>query len=259
MDVTILHRSKDKLEVSFLFKGITPAYANALRRIMMSRTPTMTIEDVEIRKNNSVMYDEILAHRLGLLPLKTDLQSYEMRKAGEEGNARNQCVFTLKAKGPGMVLASALKPKDPAIKPVYQETPLVHLLKGQEIELEATAELGVGKQHAKWSPCHVWYTFESEVTVNNTSKLFEQFKEKYPPQVFDKSGKLDKKAILENDLVDACAGVCDEIVRVDYNKENFIFHIEAWGQLTCDELTEAAVQSFNMILTELEENVVKTC
>lgn len=255
MDVKVIDKSKDKMKMTFNLKGVTPAYANALRRMMLNHVPTMAIEDIEMRKNNSVLYDEILAHRLGLLPLQTDLKSYEMKKPDEEGNARNECTITLKAKGPGMVYASSLKPKDPKIKPVYPETPIVNLLKGQEIELQASATLGYGKEHAKWSPGHVWYTFEPEVKVNNSSKLFAEFKDVFPKKAFDKVGKLDKKAIIENNLVDACASVCDDVVHVTYKSDSFIFHVESWGQLTAQEIVETALEEFNAVLGEMEEQV----
>ena len=255
MQINVVNKSKDGMQLSFTLKGVTPAYANTLRRLMLNKVPTMAIEDIEIRKNNSVLYDEILAHRLGLLPLKTDLKGYSLRKEGDEGNARNQCAFTLKVKGPGMVYASELKSKDPAIKVVFPKTPLVNLLKGQEVALEATAELGVGKTHAKWSPCHVWYTFDPDVKVNNSSKLFAEFKDKFPPEAFDKSGKLDKKAIIEKNLVDACAGVCDDVLSVTYDNTSFLFHVESWGQLDCASIVEEAITCFNDLLSEMEENV----
>lgn len=258
MDVELLQKSKDKLKMSFVVRGISPAYANALRRILMHEVPTLAIEDVEFSKNSSILYDERIAHRLGLLPLLTDLKSYEMKKDCKcegKGCARCQVSISLKAKGPCMVTAAALKPKDPKIKPAYPEMPIVQLLKGQELEFEATAELGVGKEHAKWSPCLVWYTFEPDVKVNNNSSLFDEYKNKYPAAAFDKSGKLDKKLIMEHHLVDACAGVCDEVVQVTYNNNNFIFNIESWGQLDCMELVEAAIEHFNKTLADFEEKI----
>lgn len=258
MDVELLHKSKDKLKMSFALRGVSPAYANALRRIMMHEVPVLAIEDVEIVKNNSILYDERIAHRLGLLPLTTDLKSYEVKKNCKcegKGCARCQVVISLKAKGPCVVTAGTLKTKDPKIKPAYPDMPVVQLLKGQELEFEATAELGVGKEHAKWSPCLVWYTFEADVKVNNNSTSFDEYKNKYPAAAFDKSGKLDKKLIVENNLVDACAGVCDDVVQITYNNTHFIFNMESWGQLECTEIVEAAIELFNKTLADFEEKV----
>src|SRR5437870_13169246 len=70
MDIKLL--SKEQETLRFVLSDVSPAFANALRRIMISEIPVMAIDDVMILENNSVMYDEILAHRLGLVPVTTD-------------------------------------------------------------------------------------------------------------------------------------------------------------------------------------------
>ncbi len=258
IDIQMIDKDKKSGKVTFLLKNTNHESANSLRRVMMDSVPTMAIEDVEFRKNTSALYDEMVAHRLGLLPLKTDLKSYTLQeecKCEGVGCARCTLTFSLKAKGPGYVYASDLKPKDPKIKPLFPQTPIAKLIKGQEIELEATAILGKGKKHVKFSPCLAWYTYEPQVTVNNNSPKFEEFKDKYPPQVFDKNGKIDKKLILSEGLVDACEGVCEDIVAVEYNTNNFIFHIEPWGQLTASEIIQKATELLKETLTEFQEKI----
>lgn len=253
MEVRILESSKDKLQLSFMIRGTTPAFANALRRLTMTEVPTMAIEDVEFRKNSTALYDETIAHRLGLLPLKTDLKSYRMKKGAEDdGAAACEAIFTLKAKGPGIIYASALKSKDPKIVPVYPDTPLVLLLKGQELELQATAILGKGKEHTKWGPCLVWHTFEPTLSINTKSPMLEKMKQLYPPQIFDKNGKIDKAAILDNNLIDAVDGVCDDVIKVEYNEKNIIVHMESWGQLDCKTIVQKAVELFDEQLDAFE-------
>jgi len=257
MEIRILEKSKDKNFLSFMIRGTTPAFANALRRVIMSEVPVMAIEDIEFRKNNTALYDETIGHRLGLLPLKTDLKSYRMKKGAEDdGSAACEAVFTLKAKGPGIVYASELKSKDPKIVPVYPNTPIVSLLKGQSIELQAVAVLGKGKEHIKWSPCLVWYTYEPTLTINNKSPMLEKFKHLYPPQIFNKSGNIEKSAILDNNLVDAVDDVCDDIIKVEYNDKNIIFHIESWGQLDCKTIVQKAIELLDEHLDDFE-NAVK--
>ena len=135
MEIRVLSNDKENGKLSFIVKDAIPAFANTLRRIMIDEVPTMAIEDVEFIKNNSILYDEIIAHRLGLIPLTTDLKSYnlpEKCKCNGEGCARCQVKITLKAsKGSGMIYASELKSKDSAIKTVYPKMPIVQLLKGQ--------------------------------------------------------------------------------------------------------------------------------
>ncbi|MBI5389485.1 DNA-directed RNA polymerase subunit D [Candidatus Woesearchaeota archaeon] len=233
MKIDITEKKQDTME--FTLKKVSTSFANGLRRIMINKVPTMALDTLEIKKNSSVLYDGVLAHRLGLIVLKTDLKSYVLPQdctCKGEGCARCMLKFTLKGKGPKTLYASDLKSDDPKVKPVFEETLLVKLLPEQEINLVGYARLGCGKQHAKWSPGHVHYTYESTITVNNNSSKGDAFKAKYPPQVFDKNGKIDKQKIIELNLVDACDGVCDDIVKVDYDPESFVFHIEAWGQLS---------------------------
>lgn len=256
MEITDVEYSKDKQQLSFVLKGSTPVFANTIRRLIINNVPTMAIHEVEFRKNNSSLYDEVIAHRLGLIPLKTDLVSYEVPKTAEDVE-KTQChvKLTLKAKGPCTVYASDLKSKDPKIVPAYPKMIIVKLLEEQELELEATAVLGYGKDHTKWCPGIAWYTFEPNIKLNNSSKSFDEFKNKYPPQAFDKSGKLDKKSILENNVVDACNGVCDDVLTVEYNKENFLFHIESFGQLNCKEILATAVEASNQLIDEFEKQI----
>jgi DNA-directed RNA polymerase subunit D len=250
--VTIEKISSSENKMTFLLKKSTPAYSNALRRIMLTQVPVMAIENIEFSKNNSALYDEVLAHRLGLISLTTDLKSYELPVSDEDiENKKAKCTLqlTLKEKGPKTVYASDLKTADPKVKPVFGKTPLVKLLKDQEVELTATAILGKGKTHAKWSACHVWYNYNPKITINMKSD-FEKVKDLYPPQVFNKKGQIDEKLILENNLVDAVAHIKEEVVKVEYNDTEFIFTVESWGQLPPKEIIS---ESLNILDSKLDE------
>ena len=241
-------------KMTFVLKNSSPGYANALRRIILTEVPVMAIEEVEIAKNSSAMYDEVLAHRLGLLPLTTDLDSYELPESEEDITSRKaKCTltFTLKEKGPKTVYASDLKTGDPKVKPVYPKMPLVKLLKDQEIELTAVAVLGKGEKHAKFSPGHVWYNYESKLKISGKKELIEKFKEMYPPQIFSKKGEIEEDLILKNNLVDAVAHVNEDIVKVDYSDKDFVFQIESWGQLPGKKMVEVALNVFNAKLDDL--------
>jgi DNA-directed RNA polymerase subunit D len=244
-----IKKDKKSGRVTFLLKNVSPALANSLRRIMIEAVPTMAIEEVEFKQNDGVLYDEVLAHRLGLLPLTTDLKGYDVRKPGDELSAKNSVKLVLKAKGPCTVYAEDLKSKDPKVKPVFPKTPLVKLLKGQELEFEATAVLGVGKEHVKFSPCSAWYTFKAKVTVNNSHKEFDKFKDKYPSQIFN-NGKIDAKLIEQHNLFEACEGINDEIVKIERDPSTFIFNIEPWGQLSASEILASATDHLSSLLDD---------
>ncbi len=252
----VLKVSKDKSRMTFLLKDSNNAYSNALRRIMLGEVPVMAIEDVEIRKNSSAIYDEVIAQRLGLTPLTTDLESYELPQSEEdikEKKAKCTVQLTLKEKGPKTVYASEMKTADPKIKPVHPKMPIAKLLKDQELEFVATAVLGKGEVHAKWSPCHVWYTYNPNLKINNKNPDIVKFKDMYPPQIFNKKGEIEESLILENNLVDAVAHVNPNIIKVDYNDTEYVFHVESWGQLSAKEIVSQALIMFDLKLDEIEK------
>ncbi|MBI2650940.1 DNA-directed RNA polymerase subunit D [Candidatus Woesearchaeota archaeon] len=260
MEIRVLNNSREEGKLSFIIKDTTPTFANTLRRIMIEEVPTMAIEDVEFRKNNSILYDEMIAHRLGMISLKTDLKSYnlpEKCKCEGAGCARCQLKITLKAtKGSETVYASELKSSDPAIKPVYPKTPIVKLLKGQSLELEATAVLGKGKMHTKWSPCLAYYKHKPIIEIGNV-KNPEEVVEATHGNIFEiKNGKLEviKDNLFKYDL----AGVVEEVskgeVKIKYDND-IIFYIESWGQLSCKEILNKSIDIFNETFDEFNEEI----
>ena len=165
--------------------------------------------------------------------------------------------LTLNAgKGAGVVYASELKSKDSAIKPVYPKTPIVKLLKGQELELEATAMLGRGRIHAKWQPGLVYYKKKPVVEIGNV-KNPEEVVDKAHGNVFEiKNGKLEvvKENLFKFDLAGVAEEISDGQIRVRY-EDDYIFTLESWGQLSCREILTAALDIFDQQLDEMAEKV----
>lgn len=246
MKVTVHEKSDTK--INFTLEGVSAAYANTLRRLMIGEVPTMAVEDVVISRNDSVSYDEIIAHRLGLVVLTTDLNNYNMQsvcKCKGAGCAQCQLKITLSVEGPKTVYAEDLKTADPKVVPVHPKTVLVKLLEGQKLELEATAVLGIGKQHSKWNPGLIWYYHDSTFTINNKHKDFETFKTQYPKQVFNAKGEIDEKLINAPELIDACRDVNKEIVKIEPNKDAFVFTVESFGALSAKEIVERAMEVYD--------------
>jgi DNA-directed RNA polymerase subunit D len=146
--------------VRFDIEGITPALAGELRHIMISEIPTMAIEVVDFYKNQSFLWNEVLANRLGLIPLAYDKKYHKLKEnctCKGKGCAKCQVHLVIKRKGPGTVHSGDLKSSDDKVKPLYDNIPLTELLEDQELELEAIAQLGLGKDHAKWQGAVVGY------------------------------------------------------------------------------------------------------
>ncbi|HID20168.1 MAG TPA: DNA-directed RNA polymerase subunit D [Methanophagales archaeon] len=158
MEVKIEERGKN--EVKIVLSGVKIRFANALRRAMIAEVPKLAIDDVNIHENTSLLYDEQLALRLALIPLKTDLSAY---------SADDRVSLTLKAESPERkgyttVYSKELISSDPEVVAAFENIPIVKLittereiggvrtLARQKISLEAIARLGRGKEHAKWQP-----------------------------------------------------------------------------------------------------------
>ncbi len=255
MELRILENNKQEGKLSFVLSKADPAFANTLRRLIIEEVPTMAVDEVEFRKNSSILYDEILSHRLGLIPLKTDLKSYNLPKDCKcegEGCARCQLKATLKAgKGSGIVYASELKTKDSSVKPVFGKMPIVNLIKGQELELEATATLGKGKYHSKWTPGLAYYKYKPVIEIGDIDNP-EAVVESCPLNIFEiKDGKLvaNKDKILTCTLCEACVDANPNI-ELKYNDSEFIFNLESWGQLSCKDIITEAISIFDKQLDD---------
>jgi DNA-directed RNA polymerase subunit D len=161
MDVKILERGEN--EVQFMLSGVKARFANALRRAMISEVPKLAIDDVNIHENTSLLYDEQLALRLALIPLKTDLSDY---------GPDDRISLTLQAISPEregytIVYSKELISTDPKVEAAFGNIPIVKLISAerevggiksvarQKVALEAIAKLGSGKEHAKWQPVTV--------------------------------------------------------------------------------------------------------
>ncbi len=153
---------EDPISIKVLLKEIEGSYANAIRRFAISEVPCMAIDDVVILENSSVVYDELVAHRLGLMPLRTDLQRYRLREVCDCNSPLgcNKCTVLLVLDSEAIdkvktVYSGDLVSEDPFVRPISDAIPLVELAPDQKIKLEAYAKLGRGKEHAKWQPSTV--------------------------------------------------------------------------------------------------------
>ena len=263
MEVRVLENNKEQGKLTFILKDSNHVFANTLRRLMIDEVPTMVIDDVEFMKNNSILYDEMIAHRLGLVPLKTDLKSYNLQdKCKCEGKGCNRCQLKMvlrATKGSGTVYASEIKSKDPAVKPVFANMPIVKLLKGQTLELEATAVLGRGKDHAKWSPCHVYYKYRPIIEIIGEVKYPEAIIEVDHNNIFEIK---DRKLVVNKDKVLDCDlsldfSEIDKNVKVTASDTDFVFYVESFGQLNCKEIVTKAINIFDEMFEEFVEELKK--
>lgn len=144
MEVEII--KKDDIRMELKISNVSPQFMNLLRRCLIARIPIIAIDDLIILENSSIMYDEILAHRVGLIPLKADIFSLK-----EDTIAYFRCEVSAED-GDRIVYSKDLIPSDPNIIPAYDNIPIVKLAKGQKISFEAIARVKEGHVHARFQP-----------------------------------------------------------------------------------------------------------
>lgn len=261
--------SLDDAVARFTLSGVTPAFANTFRRAMISEVPTLAIDDVRIYDNTSALFDEMLAHRLGLIPIKTDLDTYSMRETcvcNGAGCPSCSVTFTLSAEGPKMVTSSDLIPQDPKAVPVHDNIPLVKIIKGQKLVLEAKAVLNTGKEHAKWQPTIICgYKNHPVITITDICDGCGMCVDECPREILAVKGK--KVEVIGGKLPDcsmcrlcerACVatGIGDEpAIRISFEPDRFIFVVEGDGSLPVKEIMKRAIQHIKGQSDELERQV----
>ncbi len=132
--------------VRFKVEGITETFANAVRRIGLGRIRCFAIESVTFYENSSAMFDEYIAHRLGLIPITTP-----KRRAGDE------VLFSLEAEGPRIVYSKELKSSEDDVKAANSNIPIIKLAGGQRLRIEAKAVTGMGSESSKFQPGIITY------------------------------------------------------------------------------------------------------
>ncbi|MBN2101523.1 MAG: DNA-directed RNA polymerase subunit D [Candidatus Aenigmarchaeota archaeon] len=150
MKINVLENSDYKIK--FTLEGAGVGFANALRRTMISGVPTMAIDWVDFQFNEGALFDEMLAHRLGLIPLKFDYTKFNMLnecECGGKGCPLCEVVFVINRKGPGAVYSGDMKSTNKEVKPLYDNIPITEIGHEKNVKLEAFAHLGFGKDHAK--------------------------------------------------------------------------------------------------------------
>ncbi|KAJ1675529.1 DNA-directed RNA polymerase core subunit rpc40 [Spiromyces aspiralis] len=267
-------------EMEFDLVGVDAAVANALRRIMIAEVPTMAIERVYLMENSGVIHDEVLAHRLGLIPIKADARDFMWTGPSDTPTDLNTIVFRLDVtckRNPNAeegetdpkkryinssVYSSSLvwepkgdqaeKFKDRQIGTVHDDILITKLRPGQAISCELHCVKGIGEDHAKFSPvATASYRLLPTITIleDITGEDAVKFQKCFPPGVVDivvEDGV--KKAKVVNPRKDT---VSREVLRhkefankvkLGRVRDHFIFKIESVGAIPPQEILSQALE-----------------
>ncbi len=239
----------DGKELKLLVKGADVKFMNALRRAAMSSVPVLAIEGVSIYRNNSVLFDEYLASRLGLVPIKSDLKSL---KPGDK------VKMSLSKKGPCMVYSGDIECSGIKTDVANKEIIIAKLKAGQEIKAEMDAVVGFGKEHAKWQPGIVAYNELPELKKKEKLKNTKKIVECCPRKVLElKAGKVVLKDPYECNLCGRCETESGNRLEVSGNGNTFILSVESFGQLKPADILLKAVEALKEKSEEFEKELKK--
>jgi DNA-directed RNA polymerase subunit D len=234
----------------YLIKGVTPAFINSFRRSIMTNVSCLAIDEVTFYENDSVLFDELLGNRLGLIPIKTDLKSY---KKGDK------VKLILEKEGPGIVTSKDIKCTDPKIEIIDKEIYIAKLGKNDLLKLEMTAVMSTGKEHARFQPALVSFNELAVIKNDGEVKDLKKLMVDLPSNsVESKAGKLflmDPYNIkIQNPPIDILE---KHGVKVEFIKNEYVFTIETTGQLEKEEVINLALDSLNEKLNELKTKLDK--
>lgn len=261
MDIEIVELEERKCK--FILRNSTPAKANALRRTMLTDIPKMAIDEVEFhlgpidvdgKEYESVtpLFDEIIAHRLGMVPVPTDYGLFTTKdkcSCGGVGCPSCEIMYSLNKHGPCTVLSGDLQPLgDSSLKVKDEEIPIVELADGQSVLIYAHAVMGTAKQHVKWQVANgVGYKYLPVIDVDDSKVGGDSAAEiaaSCPKKVFEvENGKLVAKRPLDCSLCMSCTeGAGKGAVTVKGDETNFFFKFETDGSLTAQQVLDKAAE-----------------
>lgn len=273
MQLELLELSDTK--ISFVLSGSSPYFVNSLRRALITDVPKMAIEDVEFhlgpirdasgKEFESIfpIFDEMVAHRLGLLPIPTDLDVYTFKdkcKCGGEGCPSCRIMFKLNKMGPCTVYSGDLEPlDDPKLAIRDDLIPIIKLTDGQAPLIYATAYLGTSAMHAKWQTCiSVGYRYYPEIQISEKKcDGCGKCVERCPRKVL----RLDKKKAAVEKLAacvlcESCEEACpNAAIKARGDETRFIMGFETDGSVPAVRALSYALKKLEDEFTEFREKL----
>ncbi len=241
-DVEFIERNERAAR--FVVRGLTPALANGIRRAMVADVPTFSIDAVRFTENTSVMFDEMIALRLGLIPLTTPLDDFEIG---------DTVTVALDVEGPQTAYSGDIESADDLVVPADENVPIIELKNGQRLHFEADAVLDRGKDHAKHQGgVAVGFRHLQSVTVGDDIGEFDE----QEPQILRGAIETDEGVVLtsefDHDLTKRYPG---KQLTVEDVPGAYVFHVETDGSFGVEELVLRAAESLGARADELHDAV----
>ncbi len=270
---------------SFVVDQVRPDVVNTIRRTLVSEVPKMAIDEVEFHMgpirdeegneydSNSALFDEMIAHRLSMVPIPTDLENYTFRdkcECGGSGCPHCTIIYVMNKKGPCTVYSGDLQPLgDMSLRIKEELIPIVKLKEKQALLIYATAVMGRGKTHTKWQPVTICgYMNYPKLVINNDVRIddVEAIIKVFPEGVLGiEKGKIvvkDLKPLEDKDpsyyespILDALDGSEKKIVELSHEENKFVFNFETDGAITAKDALNHALNYLSDFYEELREEI----
>jgi DNA-directed RNA polymerase subunit D len=261
MDILELKPKKAVLKI----EDTKPYFINSIRRVMLSELPKLAVDDVVIYDNTSALFDEIIAHRLSLIPIPTDLSLLAFRNECVcKGKGCPNCTvrYTLSKEGNGIVYSGDLQPAEKSWAIKEDKIPIVELYGDQRLILELEAVLGRGRDHAKWQAV-ISPGYKMETTFEFDKKRLNDVKEflsKLPEGTADI--KADKIILKDNKKLALLQYHIEkeniDFITIKKDLTKIIFSFETDGSFTTKDamiesvkILEKKYAEFNKLLKEI--------
>ena len=228
MQFTVIESKGDE-KVVLKVSGASVSEVNGLRRAIISQIPCFAIDEVDFYENNSALYNEYLANRMGLVPLTFD----------DDVADDARISLTINAQGPGIIYSKDLVSADGVIKPANDNFPIVDLGDNQRVRVEAWAIKGTAKKHAKFQCAHASYGLMPFFKVKKNSPKLKEFVEKLPKSMLDSKGEpvAWKCTGLEKFAVDN-----PDIAEYGLDEKDFVFMVESFNNIPATQHIRTALK-----------------
>lgn len=250
---------RNERSARFVVRSITPAFANGIRRAMVADVPTFSVDTVRFIENSSVMFDEQIGLRLGLVPLTTPPGEFER---GDE------VTLSIDVEGPETAYSGDIVTSEEMVQPADDNIPIIDLKEGQRLEAEFDAVLDVGREHAKHQGgVAVGYRHLQRVEIAGDRSEFDDGEPHILRGVIEETaaehavttdgyepenGELVPTEAFDNDLTNRYPGKELEVADIG---DAFVFDVETDGSLHVDELVLEAVETIETRADELKQTV----
>ena len=249
MTIQVIH--SDDHKITLRIQGYDLSLVNAIRRFAMAEVPVLAIDDIVILENTSPIYDEVIAHRLGLIPLLTPPGKYPSPEEyiDEKEKVVSNVMLVLEAEASDesrtVYSGELISPEDPEVKPISSKIPIAKLAPGQKIKLEAYARMGKGKEHAKWQPTTVSTLKPTPQVIIKEEKSDKicQLEEICPAKILKViNSSLVVKEELKCTYCMECVEIAPQVIEIREREDDFILNIESVGSLPASYIVKEALE-----------------